>query len=271
MCRIAAFPPGFGRIEALEILANFENKNTDGTGSAYVRDGRFVVEKWAKPFSQVIKSKPFLSHMPYDGWTIAHLRAASHGDNAKQNTHPFIVGPWAFIHNGIWSEYKLVKLALSKSAKFEGDTDSEVAAHLWNIIGPKKFSEEVDFGGVFMGLHRSGELWVAKTSGDLEIKALRKERVLLASEFDHQKYEECVEALLGWYHFGRDGKYLKHKENKESWRSGYPYTGSYNSGGFTSLARGGCGRKTSIGGAPIGMTIQDFRDADNFGHHFSCD
>ena len=155
--------------------------------------------------------------------------------------------------------------------KFEGDTDSEVAAHLWNIIGPKKFSEEIDFGGVFMGLHRNGELWVAKTSGDLEIKALRKERVLLASEFDHQKYEECVEALLGWYHFGRDGKYLKHKENKESWHSGYPYTGSYRSPSSSS--------KTSIGGRPIGpyssgMTLRDFHEAgemEMYGHRFSGD
>ena len=101
MCRIAAFPPGFGRIEALEIYANSENKNTDRTGSAFVLNSQFVIENSANPFTQIIKTKPFLAHMPYDGWTIAHLRAASHGDNAKENTHPFVVGPWAFIHNGI--------------------------------------------------------------------------------------------------------------------------------------------------------------------------
>jgi hypothetical protein len=212
MCRIAAFPPGFSRRDALGILANFENKNTDGTGSAYVRDGKFIVNKWAKPFSSVIRKKDFLSHMPYDGWTIAHLRAASHGTNLKENTHPFIVGPWAFIHNGIWSEYKLVQLALSKQVKMDGQTDSEVAAHFWNIVGPKKFSEVVDFSGVFIGLHRNGELWAVKTSGDLEIKALKQERVLLASEFDRRKYDNCVEALRGWYHFDKQGKYIKHKE-----------------------------------------------------------
>jgi hypothetical protein len=219
MCRVAAFPPGFPRKEALEILANFENKNIDGTGSAYVNDGQFVVEKWAKSFSSIIKTKPFLSHMPCDSWTIAHLRSASHGENVKQNTHPFIVGPWAFIHNGIWSEYNLVRLALSKQVKMVGDTDSEVAAHFWNIIGPKKFSEVVDFAGVFIGLHRNGELWVVKTSGDLEIQALDKERVLLASEFDYQKYGGSIEALHGWYHFDKDGKYLKHKANEDSWNN----------------------------------------------------
>ena len=240
MCRIAAFPPNFPRIQALEILANFENRNTDGTGSAYVKDGRFVVDKWAKPFSTVVKNKPFLGHMPYNGWTLAHLRAASHGDNAKENTHPFIIGPWAFIHNGIWSEYNLVKLALSRQVKFEGDTDSEVAGHLWNIIGPKKFAENVDFGGVFMGLKANGELWVAKTSGDLEIKALRGERVLLASEFDKQKYDNVVEALHGWYHFNDEGKYVAHKEDKEAWSSGYPYRGASamcGNGAYTQLSQ----------------------------------
>jgi len=226
MCRIAAFPPNFPRLEALEILANFENKNTDGTGSVYLRDGKFIVDKWAKPFSSIIKNKPFLSHMPHNGWTIVHLRAASHGDNRKENTHPFIIGPWAFIHNGIWSEHNLVRLALSKQVKMEGETDSEVAGHFWNIIGPKKFSETVDFGGVFMGLHANGNLWVVKTSGDLEIKALKHNKVVLASEFDRQKYEQTIDALHGWYQFNKDGEYLKHKENKTSWGSGYPYRGS---------------------------------------------
>ena len=251
MCRIAAFPPNFPRIEALEILANFENRNTDGTGSAYMKEGKFVVDRWPKPFSWVIKNKPFLSHMPYDGWTIAHLRAGSHGDNKKENTHPFIVGNWAFIHNGIWSEYKLVKLVLSKQVKFEGDTDSEVAAHLWNIVGPKVFVENIDFGGVFMALKRNGELWVAKTSGDLEIKALKHERILLASEFDREKYDFTVEALQGWYHFNAEGKYVSHKENKSSWVRGYPYRGSgvgrafYGPSGFTQLSR--CEASSGVG------------------------
>ena len=267
MCRIAAFPPGFSRTEALKILANFENKNTDGTGSAFVRDGKLVVNKWAKPFSSIVRTKSFLSHMPYDGWTIAHLRAASHGDNLKQNTHPFVVGPWAFIHNGVWSEYNLVKLALSKQVKMEGETDSEVAAHLWNIIGPKKFAEAIDFGGVFMGLHRNGELWVVKTSGDLEIKALRQERVLLASEFDPSIYNGCIEALHGWYHFDKHGKYLKHKENKDSWSSSYSYTGG--GGSCYGASFGGKGSRNKS----TGYVGEDWRGDDRYfsNHHFSGD
>lgn len=223
MCRLAAFPPGFSRNEALSILANFEGGNTDGTGSAYVRDGQLIVDRWAKPFSKVVRNKPLLAHMPYNGWTIAHLRAASHGAPCRENTHPFVVGPWAFIHNGIWSEYKLVKLALNKFVNFEGDTDSEVAGNLWNLIGPKKFAQDIDFAGVFMGLNVDGSLWVVKTSGDLEIKALPQNQVVLASEFDKEKYGNTVEGFHGWYHFNARGEYVKHKESRESWQRGIPY------------------------------------------------
>ena len=263
MCRIAAFPPGFPRREALEILANFENRNLDGTGSAYIRDGKFVVDKWAKPFSSVARRYHFLRHMPYDGWTIAHLRAASHGNNSKKNTHPFVVGSWAFIHNGIWSEHKLVRLALSKQVTMDGETDSEVAAHLWSIIGPKKFAESVDYGGVFMGLHHNGDLWVAKTSGDLEIKALSDERVLLASEFDHSKYTDCVDAFQGWYHFGKDGKYIKHKENKSSWSD--TYTSGVNSSTY-------CGGR-KVTGKVTGYVGNDWRNDDRYfpNQHYSGD
>ena len=229
MCRIAAFPPQFPRNKALEILENFEGNNTDGTGSAYLKNGRFILEKWAKPFSKIVRKNRFLGHMPYnDGWTIVHLRAASHGKNTMENTHPFVVGPWAFIHNGIWPEYRIVKLALSTQASFRGETDSEVAANLWNIVGPEKFSDGIEFGGVFMGLNLDGKLWVVKTSGDLKIKALRDEQILLASELEYGRYENTVEAYKGWYLFDKNGRYVKHKQNIPRWeRPDYvsPYGG----------------------------------------------
>jgi predicted glutamine amidotransferase len=217
MCRLAAFPPNFPRMEAIELLMNFEDQNTDGTGSVYVKDGKFIVNKWAKSLTKVLTKEAFLTHMPYPGWTVAHLRAASHGANLKVNTHPFTMGRWAVVHNGVWSEYNIAKLALSKFVEFEGDTDSEVAAHLINIVGPKKVAEEIDFGGVFLALNIDGSLWSIKTSGDLEMAVLKKgERVLIASEFDDDKYKETYEALNGWYHFDKDGKYMKHKKIRDS-------------------------------------------------------
>lgn len=217
MCRLAAFPPGFPRDEALEILKHFENNNGDGTGVAYVKDKQFVVEKYPKALSKVLRKRRLLDHMPYDGWTIAHLRAANRGDVKAVNTHPFVAGRWCVCHNGTFDEYKVVKLALGSKVKFEGETDSEAAAQLIMNAGPKGFAETVDMSGVFLALNIRGDLWAIKTSGDLEIQPLKKnERILLASRFDWSEFPDSTEAQIGWYHFDKDGKYIKHRKVRES-------------------------------------------------------
>ncbi len=183
MCRIACFPPNFKRKEAIKILKDFARLNTDGTGFVYVENNKFEGNKWPKPLSYILRKKlPFLDHMPHNGWTLVHLRAASHGQNIIENTHPFIVGNWAITHNGIWREHNIVKLALKKFIRFEGETDSEVAAHLFNLAGPKRFTEEVDLSGVFVALNKNGSLWVSKTSGQLSMFELEDGKVLIASE-----------------------------------------------------------------------------------------
>lgn len=240
MCRIAAFPPGFSREVALEVLTDMEGvRNIDGTGVCYVKNKQFVIDKAPRSFSQIIKDKPdeFLSHMPYnDGWTIVHLRAASHGEKKRINTHPFVAGPWALIHNGAWKSYKMVKLALTAAKiQMKGDTDSEVAAHLWNIGGPRQFANVVHWGGVFMGLNLDGHLWVVKATGDLRIKALNQEKIFIASEISYLKFGKSIDALYGWYHFGPDGKYIKHHEIRENSMSGVPYNvGQFHGGAYRS-------------------------------------
>ncbi len=216
MCRLAAFPPGFPRDEALDILKHFENNNTDGTGVAFVKNKQFVVEKYPKALSKVLRKRRLLDHMPYDGWTIAHLRAANRGEVKAVNTHPFVAGRWCVCHNGTFDEYKVVKLCYGNKTKFEGETDSEAAAHLIMNAGPKGFAETVDMAGVFLALNIRGYLWAIKTSGDLEIQALKKDQLLLASRFDWSKYSGSDEAQVGWYHFDKEGRYIKHPKVRES-------------------------------------------------------
>ena len=164
--------------------------------------------------------------MPYNGWTIAHLRAASHGPVAMENTHPFEIGRWAICHNGIWSDYDVAKLALSHYVKFQGETDSEVAAHLINNLGPKKFATSIDRGGVYLALNLDGSLWVMKTSGELVLNTLKDNQVLIASELDKEIYPEHADAKDGWYHFDSTGKYKAHKENQPWYlRNGATYFG----------------------------------------------
>lgn len=212
MCRLAAFPPGFERHHAVRLLERFAKGNGDGTGSVYVKDGKFVVNKWAQPLSRVV-NRTLLSHMPYDGWTVVHLRAASHGGNAMENTHPFIKNKWAVAHNGIWSEYELVKAALKKYVTFEGETDSEVAAHLIATLGPKRFGNLVDFGGVFMNLHLNGELWVVKTSGELEMR-YTKYGYLLASTLP--EHFQALDVPEGWMRFDTAGELMEEREYRHS-------------------------------------------------------
>ncbi len=221
MCRIAIFPAGFDKNKAYHVLFNFVNGNEDGIGLSYLQDGEFVVKKWAKSLVKITEKIDILEHLPdCKGWTIVHLRNATHGDNRKRNTHPFIIdNKWSFIHNGVWSDHKIAKICLNKFCKFEGETDSEIAGNLFNILGPKEFSKKIDDSGVFVGLDKNGELWITKSHfGDLVYS-----KGILASELDKKKYREQKELKGGWYNFSARGKLKDYhilKEKTYGFKSG---------------------------------------------------
>lgn len=264
MCRLAAFPPNFSRAKAIEILLECEACNTDGTGYTYINDGKFVTHKWPRALSSLLKrGKPsILGHMPHPTWTIVHLRAASHGANTLENTHPFeIADKWAICHNGIWNDYDVAKLALTNYVQFKGETDSEVAAHLFNNLGPKKFAQEIK-SGVYLGLNLDGSLWVAMTSGELVLNSLKDDQVLIASELSHEKYPDQADAIEGWYHFNTDGTYNDHKANP-LWYTAGNYSNFYGS----SFGKGVCVSdhrdfgKIRIHSSPTGVSaVTDCRD-----------
>jgi len=65
---------------------------------------------------------------------LAHVRDASVGRVALENTHPFLAGPWVFAHNGTVARFKKsrsVRAALEREIaprlrpRLRGDTDSE--------------------------------------------------------------------------------------------------------------------------------------------------
>ena len=207
MCRLAAFPPGFGRDEAIRILKHMEGMNKDGVGQVHVRpDGRFMVTKYPGSLSGLLSKedgKNFLAHMPYDGWTIVHLRMATHGEAAVRNTHPFTAGEWCLAHNGIWTAHKEVRALLKQSTKFLGDTDSETAAHFLNTIGPKKFEQVMD-SGVYLALNRNGKLWLLKVGGSIESKEIAG-KFVLATDIAVDKGVWPNPMHNGWYRFSAKG------------------------------------------------------------------
>ncbi len=71
---------------------------------------------------------------------LAHVRDASVGKVAPQNTHPFAAGPWLFAHNGTVARFKAsaslrraMELAIHPRLRrrIQGETDSERCFHLF--------------------------------------------------------------------------------------------------------------------------------------------
>jgi predicted glutamine amidotransferase len=65
---------------------------------------------------------------------LAHVRDASVGGVALENTHPFVEGPWIFAHNGTVARFARVRavrealgreIAAERRWRVRGDTDSE--------------------------------------------------------------------------------------------------------------------------------------------------
>jgi len=210
---------------------NFEKANTDGVGCSYIKDKEIVIEKYPKSISAILtRGVPFMSHMPHNGWTIVHLRLASHGENKMENTHPFNIGnEFSLCHNGIWSQHDIAKLAMKKWVNFKGETDSEVAGYLLQAIGPKEFLKNVSFSGVFLALDRErGFLDVIKTSGDLKKVNLKAGAFVLASEFDTKEYVDAEEVVpAGWYRYSDIANKIQEEIKIQTYTSYNNYSNGY--------------------------------------------
>jgi len=68
---------------------------------------------------------------------LAHVRQASVGNVAIENTHPFDHGPWAFMHNGTLQNFRRGRQRLLEATaedlrgRIRGVTDSEHAFYFW--------------------------------------------------------------------------------------------------------------------------------------------
>jgi glutamine amidotransferase len=109
-------------------LANRADEHKDGFGIAFFEDPglRLFVDHHsarASPVADLVKRYPIKS-----GNVIAHIRKATQGRVALQNTHPFVRELWGrywvFAHNG---DLKGFEPRLHGSFRPVGDTDSERA------------------------------------------------------------------------------------------------------------------------------------------------
>ncbi|WFP63161.1 class II glutamine amidotransferase [Mesorhizobium sp. WSM4904] len=106
--------------------------NADGFGVAWYGDRpepglyRDILPAWSDPN---LKS---LGSQIKSGLFLAHVRASTGGATSRMNCHPFVSGPWSFMHNGQIGGFEKIRRALEHSLsdalfdQLEGTTDSEL-------------------------------------------------------------------------------------------------------------------------------------------------
>lgn len=229
MCRLAAFPPGFPKAAAIEIMSDMLHNNDDGVGVSYLKGDQFMPIKAPVSLTEALRGRlPLFDHMPYKSWTIAHIRQKTHGDATIVNTHPFIKGKYCVVHNGVYSDHDLVRISLTGTVQFKGDTDSETAAYLIRKLGPRDFAKYISSGGVYLALERNGKLHVVNTEGEVRFAQIQLNKkpggYVISSEF-HGKYSKPSKRFQrGYFLFDElgnlsDGEEIKWKEY---WRSRSP-------------------------------------------------
>lgn len=107
----------------------------DGWGIAFYRNGEPRLERYDKAAYKDIRFGA-LAERVFSHTVIAHVRLATIGTPAPQNTHPFVYGRWTFAHNGTVTAFRRVRPRIEAEleapllAVRRGDTDSELA-FLW--------------------------------------------------------------------------------------------------------------------------------------------
>ena len=107
----------------------------NGWGLALYQDGRLQTVRQAKA---AVDDSDFrrAAGRAYSDTVLAHVRRATVGRVALENTHPFCHGRWAFVHNGTLPHFDelrpkmLAMMTPQHRAAIQGETDSEHIFHM---------------------------------------------------------------------------------------------------------------------------------------------
>lgn len=114
----------------LKGLKRTEYRGYDSAGIAQVTDHLDIKKAKGKVafLEKRVKDQPHSATLG-----LGHTRWATHGEPNDINAHPHTGGKkkFALVHNGIIENYNVLKTTLAKKGHvFEGQTDTEVLAHL---------------------------------------------------------------------------------------------------------------------------------------------
>jgi glutamine---fructose-6-phosphate transaminase (isomerizing) len=114
----------------VEGLRRLEYRGYDSCGVAVLKDrelGRVVSVARVAELDRALKGRSVTGETG-----IAHTRWATHGAPATENAHPIVSrDEIALVHNGIVENHDELRAGLAaKGYRFEGQTDTEVVAHL---------------------------------------------------------------------------------------------------------------------------------------------
>jgi glucosamine--fructose-6-phosphate aminotransferase (isomerizing) len=132
MCGIAGIIGRTNIVDQLfRCIKNLEYRGYDSCGIAILSDHQIEIRKNVGSIDEVDK----IEHLtePEGNIGLSHTRWATHGGVTKINSHPHLSGDRAFavVHNGIISNYRLLKEELIKTGhEFHSETDTEVIPHL---------------------------------------------------------------------------------------------------------------------------------------------
>lgn len=143
MCRLFGFRspvPGMvhrSLVEESNCLARQSHEHPDGWGIGYYQRREILVSKSAgAAFEDAAFAR--ISGMVKSDCVVAHVRKASVGSIGVENSHPFRLDPFLFVHNGTLHDFdELVRDPLERQLAPEyrqmlrGETDSERCFYLF--------------------------------------------------------------------------------------------------------------------------------------------
>lgn len=158
-------------------LKRLEYRGYDSWGISVKKDGGLVRER------HVGKIGGAKTSLPASTIGLGHTRWATHGGVSEGNAHPHFdcQKQLCLVHNGIVENFLELKQKLRKH-KFESETDTEVALHLFEDVGLLKGFKQIVGMNAFILLDATRDQLLAVKNGSPLIIGLGKEANYIASD-----------------------------------------------------------------------------------------